>query len=56
MPEISAKGITHPAGQYLLEENKKSGQDMHAAVTYNVIQQSLLFIYSTLCYHSFIIT
>lgn len=33
VPEISAKGITHPAGQYLLEENKISSQDMHATTT-----------------------
>lgn len=33
VPEISAKGITHPAGQYLLEEDKISSQDMHATTT-----------------------
>lgn len=46
VPEISAKGITHPAGQYLLEKNKKSSQDMHAAVTLTMLYNSHCFLFT----------
>lgn len=37
VPEMSAKGITHPAGQYLLEEKKTSSQDTQATATLTIL-------------------